>query len=77
MLEEVGVDLDRVIEEKTFLDIGEEDDDFSVGIINETEDSLLLRKDNGISLCLRFELEFVIRGGGIEGSGDVVDKVLK
>lgn len=65
------------MEEKTFLEIGEEDDDFSVGMINETDDSLLLRKDNGISLCLRFELEFVIRGGGIEGIGDVVDKVLK
>jgi len=80
--EDVGVDLERVREGKTFLDKGEEVDgtvefDFSVGIIKDTEDSLPFKKDNGISLCLRFDAELEIRGGGIVGIGDLVDKVLK
>jgi len=55
-------------------------DDFSFGIMNGIEDSLLLlflRKDKAISVCLRFEVEPGILGGGITGIGDLVDKVLK
>jgi len=78
--EEVGVDFECVRDGKTFLDSGEDVDvdelDFSLGMINDTEDSFF-KKDNGISLCLRLVAEFKIRGGGIVGIGDLVDKVLK
>jgi len=50
---------------------------FSFGIIKETEDSLFFKNVNGISLCLRLVAELEIRGGGIVGIGDLVDRVLK